>query len=222
MNVRVRLFASYREAAGVGQLTLELPAGATVRDAVAEIGRRHPLAARIRDVVIAKNRDYVGLDEAVGDGDELAIIPPVSGGAVTAGDRILVSESPLSIDAAIDTVRGPDTGGIVVFLGTVRDHSRGKHVRHLEYEAYAEMAEAKMREIAQGLEAAHAPLRVALHHRVGDLAIGDIAVVVVAASPHRDAAFTAARAAIDDLKRTVPIWKKEYTDDGAVWIEDHA
>jgi len=222
MNVRVRLFASYREAAGVGQILLELPSGATVRDAIAEIGRRHPLVAEIRQLVIAKNRDYVGLEETMSDGDELALIPPVSGGAVTAGDRILVTAARLSVDAAIDAVRGPDAGGIVVFLGTVRDQSRGRRVRHLEYEAYAEMAEAKMREIAQALETAHAPIRVAMHHRVGDLAIGDIAVVIVAAAPHRDAAFTAARAAIDELKRVVPIWKKEYTDDGAVWSEDHA
>ena len=222
MNVRVRLFASYREAAGVGQILLELPSGATVRDAIAEISRRYPLVAEIRQLVIAKNRDYVGLEETMSDGDELALIPPVSGGAVTAGDRILVTAARLSVDAAIDAVRGPDAGGIVVFLGTVRDQSRGRRVRHLEYEAYAEMAEAKMREIAQALETAHAPIRVAMHHRVGDLAIGDIAVVIVAAAPHRDAAFTAARAAIDELKRVVPIWKKEYTDDGAVWSEDHA
>ena len=142
--------------------------------------------------------------------------------AVSAGERILVSAAPLSIDAAIAATRGPDAGGIVVFLGTVRDQSRGKRVRHLEYEAYAEMAEAKMREIARALEATHAPLRLALHHRVGDLAIGEIAVIIVAAAPHREAAFTAARAAIDELKRVVPIWKKEYTDDGAVWIEEHA
>jgi len=222
MNVQVRLFASYREAAGVGQILLELPSGATVRDAIAEISRRHPLVAEIRQLLIAKNRDYVGLEETMSDGDELALIPPVSGGAVTAGDRILVTAARLSVDAAIDAVRGPDAGGIVVFLGTVRDQSRGRRVRHLEYEAYAEMAEAKMREIAQALETAHAPIRVAMHHRVGDLAIGDIAVVIVAAAPHRDAAFTAARAAIDELKRVVPIWKKEYTDDGAVWSEDHA
>jgi molybdopterin synthase catalytic subunit len=222
MNVRVRLFASYREAAGVGHVLLELSPGASVRDAIAEITRRHPVVAQIRQLVIARNQDYVGLDEPLADGDELALIPPVSGGAVTAGDRILVSAATLSVDAAIDTVRGPDAGGIVVFLGTVRDHSRGKRVRHLEYEAYAEMAEAKMREIASALETAHAPLRLAMHHRVGDLAIGDIAVVIVAAAPHRDAAFTATRAAIDELKRVVPIWKKEYTDDGAVWIEDHA
>jgi molybdopterin synthase catalytic subunit len=222
MNVRVRLFASAREAAGVGHLLLELPDGATVREAIGRITKLHPLVGEIRQLVIAKNRDYVGLDEPLADGDELALIPPVSGGAVSSPERILVSAAPLSVDAAIDAVRGPDSGGIVVFLGTVRDESRGKRVRHLEYEAYAEMAEAKMREIAIGLERAHSPLRIALHHRVGDLALGEIAVIVAAAAPHRDAAFAAARAAIDELKRVVPIWKKEYTDDGAVWIEDHA
>jgi molybdopterin synthase catalytic subunit len=222
MRVLVRLFASYREAAGVGQILVELPLGATVRDAIAEITRRVPPVAEVKQLIIAKNHDYVGLDETVADGDELALIPPVSGGAVTADDRILVSAAPLSIDAAVDAVRGPDVGGIVLFLGTVRDQSRGKRVRHLLYEAYADMAEAKMRDIARALEASHAPLRLALHHRIGDLAIGDTAVIIVAASPHRDAAFAAARAAIDELKRVVPIWKKEYTDDGAVWIEDHA
>jgi molybdopterin converting factor subunit 1 len=222
MNVRVRLFASAREAAGVGHLLLDLPAGATVRDAIAAVTNEHPLVGDIRQMVIARDRDYVTLDEPLSDGNELALIPPVSGGAITSAERILVSSSPLSVDAAIAAVRGPDVGGLVVFLGTVRDASRGKRVRHLEYEAYAEMAEAKMREIATGLERIHAPLRVALHHRTGDLAIGEIAVIVAAAAPHRDAAFVAARAAIDELKRVVPIWKKEFTDDGAVWIEDHA
>ena len=222
MNVRVRLFASAREAAGTGQFDLQLPDGRAVRDAVKAITALHPPMSGIRRMVIARNREYVGLDEPLTDGDELALIPPVSGGAVSSSERIRVSAVALSLDAAIDAVRGPDAGGIVVFLGTVRDESRSKRVRHLEYEAYAEMAEAKMREIAERLERAHAPIRIALHHRVGDLAIGDIAVVVAAAAPHRDAAFIAARAAIDELKRVVPIWKKEYTDDGAVWIEDHA
>jgi molybdopterin synthase catalytic subunit len=222
MNVRVRLFASAREAAGVGHLLLELPSGTTVQGAIAAITKDHPLVGEIRQMVIARNRDYVGLDAPLSDGDELALIPPVSGGAVSATDRILVSAAPLSVDAALDAVRGPDAGGIVIFLGTVRDASRGKRVRHLEYEAYAEMAEAKMRDIGASLERAHAPLRIALHHRVGDLTIGETAVIIVAAAPHRDAAFAAARAAIDELKRVVPIWKKEYTDDGAVWIEDHA
>ncbi|HVR88664.1 MAG TPA: molybdopterin converting factor subunit 1 [Candidatus Limnocylindria bacterium] len=222
MNVRVRLFASYREAAGAGQVALELPEGATVSDAIAELERRHPRIAAGKQMVIAKNHEYVATDAPLADGDEVALIPPVSGGAVSAEGRIAVRDTPLSIDAAVDAVRGPDAGAVVVFLGTVRDRSRTKRVRHLEYEAYPEMAEAKMREIAERLEREHAPLRLAMHHRTGDLAIGDIAVVVAAAAPHRDAAFAAARAAIDELKRVVPIWKKEHTDDGAVWIEEHA
>jgi len=153
------------------------------------------------------------------DGDEVALIPPVSGGT---DPRIMVTPATLSVDAAIASVRGDDTGGIVVFLGLVRDHSRGKRVTHLEYEAFPEMAETTLRQIAERLEAAYAPMRITLHHRVGDLAIGEIAVIVVAAAPHRDAAFLAARAAIDELKVVVPIWKKEHTDDGAVWIETHA
>lgn len=221
MRVLVRLFASYREAAGVGRIDLELPAGATVRDAIAELARRHPLITEGRSLVIARNREYVGVDETLADGDELALIPPVSGGAATA-PLILVSAAPLSVDEAIDAVRDASFGGLVLFLGTVRDASRGKRVTHLEYEAYAEMAEAKMREIARSLEERHAPCRVVMHHRIGDLAIGDVAVIVAAGAPHRDAAFAAAREAIDELKTIVPIWKKEYSEDGAVWIADHA
>ena len=221
MRVLVRLFASYREAAGVGRIELELPPGATVKDAIFKIVRDHPLIAEGRQVVIARNQEYVTPDEPLADGDEVALIPPVSGGAMTVAP-IVVSAMPLSVDDALAAVRESSFGGIVVFLGTVRDRSRGKGVTHLEYEAYVEMAEAKMREIAHRLETKHAPLRLVMHHRVGDLAIGDIAVIVAAGAPHRDAAFTAARAAIDELKTIVPIWKKEHSDDGAVWIDDHA
>jgi len=221
MRVLVRLFASYREAAGVGQIDLELPPGATVKDAIFKILKDHPLVAEGRQVVIARNHDYVTVDEPLADGDEVALIPPVSGGAMTVAP-IVVSASALSVDDALAAVRDSGFGGIVVFLGTVRDRSRGKRVTHLEYEAYAEMAEAKMREIARRLEELHGPLRLVMHHRVGDLDIGEIAVIVAAGAPHRDAAFAAARAAIDELKTVVPIWKKEHSDDGAVWIEDHA
>lgn len=221
MRVLVRLFASYREAAGVGRMELELPPGATVKDAIFKILKDHPLIAEGRQVVIAKNHDYVTADEPLADGDEVALIPPVSGGAMTVAP-IAVSPSALSVDDVLAGVRDSGFGGIVVFLGTVRDLSRGKRVTHLEYEAYAEMAETKMREIAQRLETKHGPLRLVMHHRVGDLAIGDIAVIVAAGAPHRDAAFLAAREAIDELKTVVPIWKKEHSDDGAVWIEDHA
>jgi len=202
-------------------MELELPPGATVKDAIFKILKDHPLVAEGRQVVIAKNHDYVTPDEPLADGDEVALIPPVSGGAMTVAP-IAVSGTALSVDDVLAAVRDSGFGGIVVFLGTVRDRSRGKRVTHLEYEAYAEMAETKMREIAQRLEAKHAPLRLVMHHRVGDLAIGDIAVIVAAGAPHRDAAFIAARAAIDELKTVVPIWKKEHSDDGAIWIEDHA
>jgi len=126
------------------------------------------------------------------------------------------------VDDALALVRDDAFGGVVVFLGTVRSHSRGKRIIRLEYEAYAEMAETKMREIGDRLVREHGPLRIAIHHRVGDLAVGDVAVIVATAAPHRDAAFVAARAAIDELKSIVPIWKKEHAEDGAVWIEEHA
>ena len=222
MRVHVRLFASYREAAGVGHIDLELSPGATVRDAIARVLRDHPLVAEGRQVVIARNRDYAGVDDRLADGDELALIPPVSGGATESLEAIAISEAPLSVDEALALVRDPAYGGVVIFLGTVRDTSRGKRVTHLEYEAYPEMAESKMREIAHKLAREHGPLHIAVHHRVGDLAIGEIAVVIAVAAPHRDAAFAAARAAIDELKQVVPIWKKEHAEDGAVWIEEHA
>ena len=222
MRVLVRLFASYREAAGRGHYELELPPGATVRDAIGRILREHPLVAEGRQVVIARNREYVTPEATLADGDELALIPPVSGGDARTLAPIAVSAAPLSIDDALALVRDDGFGGVVVFLGTVRNRSRGKRIVRLEYEAYAEMAEAKMREIADRLQREHGPLRVAMHHRVGDLAVGEIAVVVAAAAPHRDAAFAAARSAIDELKTIVPIWKKEHAVDGAVWIDEHA
>ncbi len=222
MRVLVRLFASYREAAGRGHFDLELPPGSTVREAVARLTREHPLIAEGKQVVIARNREYASLDTPLADGDELALIPPVSGGDARTLEAIAVSEAPLSVDDALALVRDDEFGGVVVFLGTVRSRSRGKRILRLEYEAYAEMAEVKMREIADRLAREHGPLRIAMHHRVGDLAIGDIAVVVAAAAPHRDAAFAAARAAIDELKTIVPIWKKEHAEDGAVWVEEHA
>ncbi len=221
MRVQVRLFAAYREAAGVGQIEVELPAGATVKDAIDRVAKQHPLIAEGRRLVIARNLEYVTPDAPLAEGDEVALIPPVSGGA-TAAQRIRLSEAPLVVDDAIAAVRDVAFGAVVVFLGTVRERSRGMQVTHLEYEAYAQMAEAKMRQIADGLETRHRPCRLALHHRVGDLSLGEVAVVIAAAAPHRDAAFAAAREAIDELKSVVPIWKKEHTADGAIWIEEHA
>jgi molybdopterin synthase catalytic subunit len=223
MHVLVRLFASYREAAGRGQFEMELPEGARVRDVLARVLADHPLLRSQREIVAARNREYVGLDEPVTDGDEVALIPPVSGGALTRPIAdVRVTAEALSVDAAIARVRDESAGGICVFVGTVRADSRGKHVTALEYESYPEMAEAKIREIAREAESRWGPLRLAVHHRIGRLNVGDDAVVIAVAAPHRPEAFAACRFAIDRLKELVPIWKKEHTDDGAVWIEDHA
>lgn len=218
MRVVVRLFAAYRELAGTGRIELDLARGATAADAIAALGSRLPRVAG-GNLLLALNREYAEPTASLADGDELALIPPVSGGDGAAS--ILISAAPLSLDAAIAAVRGGDAGGIVAFLGTVRSENRGTRVTKLEYEAYAQMAETTMRDIADRLERTHGA-RIALHHRIGTLTVGEVAVVVVAAAPHRAEAFAAARAAIDELKSTVPIWKKEYSADGAVWLEDHA
>lgn len=215
----VRLFASYREAVGASRIELELPAGATAADAVRVVLGDHPLLAA-GHTMLARNREYVDPTAGLADGDELALIPPVSGGAAGARGRIAVSDAPLSIDEAVSHVRDEEVGGIVVFVGTVRRSSRGARVTRLDYEAYAEMAERAMTELADRLAREHGA-RLAIHHRTGTLVVGDLAVVVVAGAPHRAEAFAAARSAIDELKRTVPIWKKEYTDDGAVWVDEH-
>jgi molybdopterin synthase catalytic subunit len=186
-------------------------------DALAAIAGRYPRLAPGGRILTARNREYVDSGALLADGDELALIPPVSGGSEVPGQRILVTAERLSVDDGIAAVRDDAHGGIVVFIGTVRERSRGQRVERLDYEAYPEMAEATMREIATRLESG-GDVRVAMHHRVGELAVGDIAVVVVAGSAHRDAAFIAARAAIDELKTIVPIWKKEVGASGEHWV----
>ena len=224
MRVLVRLFASYREAAGRGHYEMELPERATVRDVVSRVTAEHPLLRNTREIVAARNHEYVALDEPLAEGDEVALIPPVSGGAVTPerGIDVRVTPEPLSVDAALARVRHEEAGGVCVFVGTVRRSNRGKRVTVLDYEAYPEMAEAKMTEIAREAERRFGPLRIAMHHRTGRLAVGEDAVIIAVAAPHRDAAFAACRFAIDRLKEIAPIWKKEHTDDGAVWLEPHA
>lgn len=233
MRVNVRLFASYREAAGRGHFELELPEEARVRDVLDRVLADHPLLRGTREIVAARNREYVALDEPVREGDEVALIPPVSGGAIAdAGGGapaseartvdIRVTDASLSVDDALARVRHEGAGGVCVFIGTVRRANRGKRVTRLDYQAYPEMAEAKMAEIAREAERQWGPLRIAIHHRVGELAVGEDAVVIAVAAPHRDAAFAACRFAIDRLKEIVPIWKKEHTEDGTVWLEPHA
>jgi molybdopterin converting factor subunit 1 len=218
MHVSVLLFGALREAVGAKVLAVAVPDGATVADLrrLLEAGQPgfRPLAGRLR---VAVNQRFVEDGVALADGDEVAFLPPVSGGS----GRCTLSEQPLDAAAVAARVAGPDAGGVVQFIGTVRDTARGRSIRHLEYEAYPEMALAEMERICDAAALRWRDARVAIAHRVGHLDVGELAVVVVAAAPHRAEAFEACRFAIDTLKQTVPIWKKEVAVDGALWVDDH-
>lgn len=220
MQVTVRLFGSLREATGAKELAVTLERGALVSELFALLVADHAafekLGAKLR---VAVNQDVVGFEHALADGDEVAFLPPVSGGA--APKRCWISDQPLDAGAVVNRVLGPDVGGVVTFVGTVRDASRGHTIRHLEYEAYPEMAERELEKICEEAERQWGA-RVAVAHRVGHLPIGEIAVVVAAAAKHRAEAFAACRYTIDTLKVRVPIWKKEFAESGEYWVEDHA
>ena len=208
MHVTVRLFAGLRERAGASSRPLELGDGAVVADVWPALG----LGNEPPGLLFAVNRTYAGRDATLADGDEVALIPPVSGGAFR------LSEEPLSVQAAIDEVASPDAGAIATFVGTTRRRSRDRDVVRLEYEAYEGMAEAEMARIAAELRAAHDLHEVAIHHRVGVVGIGETSVVIAISAPHRAAALEACREAIDTLKQTVPLWKKEVYEGGEEWI----
>ena len=212
------LFASLREALGQKQLDLELPADATLAELLGRLEREHPVVARHRGkVLVSLNEERAPLETQLGEGDEVALLPPVSGGA----ERPWVDTRPLSLDALVAEVSGPEMGGVVTFTGIVRNQARGAEIDHLEYEAYAPMAEKEMRKLRDAALARWPQVKLALAHRVGRLAIGEIAVAIAAAAPHRAEAFEACRFAIDTLKKTVPIWKKEFATSGAYWVEEN-
>lgn len=220
MQVSVLYFAVFRERLGRSDETLELADGATVADAIAALAAKHAPIAQLRGRFrVAVNQDFVDDAHVLHDKDELALIPPVAGGAGDAKCRhVELTDRTLSVDRCINAVRGEGSGGIVTFTGMVRLHSRGTTIDHLEYEAYAPMAIKVMTELCDEIEAEIPGTRIAVEHRVGNLAIGDIAVVIAAAAPHRAEAFAACRAMIDRLKDRVPIWKKEISVDGAEWV----
>ncbi len=205
MKVTVRLFAGLRERAGWSSRELEAAS-------VADVWAALDLGDEPEGLLYAVNKEYAERDRALADGDEVALIPPVSGGA------FLLSDGPLSLDAAVAEVASADAGAIATFTGTVRRASRGRHVQYLEYEAYEGMAEQTMAALAEELQARHDLLEVAIHHRVGRVEIGEPSVVIAVAAAHRAAALAACREAIDTLKQTVPLWKKEVYEGGEEWI----
>lgn len=220
MQISVLYFAVFRERLGTSEETLELANGSTVADAVAALAAKHEPIARLQSRFrVAVNQDFVDETHILHDRDELALIPPVAGGADAAPCRhVELTDRTLSLDRCINAVRSDGMGGIVTFTGMVRLHSRGTTIDHLEYEAYAPMAIKVMTQLCDEIEAEIPGTRIAVEHRVGNLAVGDIAVVIAAAAPHRAEAFTACRAMIDRLKDRVPIWKKELGVDGAEWV----
>ena len=215
MQIRVLYFAVFRERLGRDAEPLELAAGATVGDAIAMLAARHPVIAQLRGKFrVAVNEEFADDTTTLAERDELVLIPPVAGGA----HHVVLTGEPLSLDRCIAAVSGPGMGGIVTFTGMVRVHSHGATIDHLEYEAYAPMAIREMTRLIVELEAEVPGVRVAVEHRTGVLVIGDLAVVIAAAAPHRAEAFTACRAMIDRLKDSVPIWKKEFGTSGEEWV----
>jgi MoaE-MoaD fusion protein len=212
MQISVRLFAALRERAGVRERRLEVPDGATVGDVWSQLD----LGDEPAGLLYALNREYVRSTVALSEGDELALIPPVSGGAFR------LSEEPLSLEDAVREVASDDAGAIATFVGTTRAHSRGREVVRLDYEAYEGMAEQTMAEIAGELKERYDLLEVAIHHRVGVVEIGGTSVVIAVSAAHRTDALAACRDAIDALKLRVPLWKKEIYEGGEEWIGTEA
>ncbi len=212
------LFAALREAVGQKQLELELPADATLAELVTRLECEHAVLARYRGrLLVSLNEERAPFETQLGEGDEIALLPPVSGGS----ERAWIDAQPLSMDALLAEVSGPSMGGVVTFTGVVRNQARGAEIDHLEYEAYAPMAERELRAIQAAVGARWPAVRISIAHRVGRLAIGEAAVMIAAAAPHRAEAFEACRFAIDTLKKSVPIWKKEFATSGAYWVEEN-
>jgi molybdopterin synthase catalytic subunit len=207
VQISVRLFAMLRELLGADRLELELPDGASVADLLASL----PAQARGLPLVVAVNRRYAAPETVLHAADEVALVPPVSGGADSVV-HVVLTEAPLSVDDALARVRDPAAGAAVVFLGMTRT------VDQLDYEAYAEMAEPVMREIGEAALRAHGLCAIAIAHRVGTVPLSEPSVVVAASSPHRPEAFAAARAAIDELKERAPIWKRETEGPERRWV----
>jgi len=204
--VTVRLFAGLRERAGTGRV--EVDGVARVRDVWSALA----LGDEPAGMLYAVNREYAEPAQELADGDEVALIPPVSGGAY------VVTADPLDPARAVAEVARDDAGAIATFVGTVRRSSRGRDVLHLEYEAYEEMAEPMLARLGAELTERHGLSDVAIHHRIGRVEIGEPSVVIAVSSPHRAASLDACREAIDTLKETIPLWKKEVYAGGEEWI----
>ncbi len=221
-RLTIRLFATLRERAGASELAREYPEGATVAEVWETLKEEFPALRSNRDSVgFAVNQEYVQGDCRLKDGDEVAFIPPVSGGAPTDAawvGTILIVQEPIDLGELEREVASPSAGAICTFAGTTRDENAGRRVIRLEYEAYKPMALSEMRKLAEEAGRRWDIARIAITHRIGTVGIGEISVAIAVSAAHRAEAFEACRFAIDRLKEIVPIWKKEYFRGGEVWV----
>jgi molybdopterin converting factor subunit 1 len=217
MQIRVLFFGTLKDLLGRSSDTLELPEGATLKVVLSHYARQAPhLQALLPSLALSVNQEYAGADHPLRSGDEVALLPPVSGGAP---DRVRIVREPISTQLELDRIQRPEDGAVVVFEGVVRNHTRGRRTLYLDYEAYEGMALRQMDELVEQAKSEFAIRDAVIVHRLGRLEIGETSVLIVVASAHRSAAFEACRWIIDTLKKTVPIWKKEYFEDGAVWAD---
>jgi molybdopterin synthase catalytic subunit len=227
VKIALLAFASAGDILGTGETTLELAPSTTLGQLKSLLEQRHPaLGALWSRLAIAVNGDLRSDDAALADGDEVALLPPVSGGSGggdsgSSEETTALTEDPLDPDEVSRRVADPSCGALVVFSGTVRDSHRGRPVERITYSAYRAMAQTRLREIARRLELRHPGTRVAIVHRLGELQVGESSVVIAVASPHREAAYAANREALERLKTEVPIWKREHYADGeSRWREE--
>jgi molybdopterin converting factor subunit 1 len=231
MQISVLFFGMLKELIGKESDALTLNEGATVNSLINHYQHQIPkLAELVPSLAISVNQEYAGVTTTLHDGDEVALLPPVSGGlsATQSSDpgkqgelrpRVALVRERIGTSAVLERMKHPEDGAAVVFEGVVRDNTRGRRTLYLDYEAYEEMAIKQMNELADRALAEFKIREVAIVHRLGRMQIGETSVLIVVASAHRAAAFDASRWLIDTLKRTVPIWKKEYFEDGAVWAD---
>ncbi|QRG66177.1 molybdenum cofactor biosynthesis protein [Brevibacillus choshinensis] len=215
MTVTILLFAGLAERANEREIRLTLPEQASVRDLLEAVAEQHPvLAPLLGSCFVSINHEYAASDRIIGKDDEIALLPPVSGGEDA---RFSITDEPLSADKLVRMVSNPHAGAVLTFVGTVREFTHGQRTVYLSYEAYAPMAVEKMKQIAAEIEERWPGAQVAMQHRIGDLQVEEIAVVVAVATAHRNESFEAGRYAIERLKQIVPIWKKEMWEDGSEW-----
>jgi molybdopterin synthase catalytic subunit/molybdopterin converting factor small subunit len=226
MKIGVLFFGVLKEVIGRSSETVDLPEGARVREVLVYYSREAPrFEAMVPSLAISVNQEYSGADRALRDGDEVGLLPPVSGGSAQGGElrgEVKIVRERIDTEAVVGRLKQPSDGAAVIFDGVVRDNTGGRRTLYLDYEAYEAMALKQMESLAVEARASFAVRGVSIVHRLGRLKIGETSVLIAVAAAHRGAAFEACRWIIDTLKKTVPIWKKEYFEDGAVWADGEA